>query len=174
MNDAKKYPKRILVHDLGQKDFQKQFSHLDEDTMVLSKEKPITQCVGCFGCWIKTPSTCVMKDGYQDHGKNLGHAEEFIVISKCTYGGFSPFVKNVIDKSPTSLLPFFTIRNGEVHHTPRTKHPIRIIAHFYSDDISDEEKQTAIKLVKANEINLVASQSEVHFYASSSDIKGDL
>jgi hypothetical protein len=115
-----------------------------------------------------------MKDDFQSHGKNVCHAEEFIVISKCTYGGFSPFIKNVIDKSPASLLPFFTIRNGEVHHTARREHPICIKAYFYGNDITDEEKQTATELVKANEINLVATGSEVHFYTNSKDIKGEI
>jgi multimeric flavodoxin WrbA len=172
MKDTKKFPRKILVHDLEQKDFQKQFPNLDEDTLVMSKENRINHCIGCFACWIKTPGTCVMKDDFQHHGKNVCHANEFIVISKCTYGGFSPFVKNVIDKSPPSLLPFFTVRNGEVHHTARREHPLCIKAYFYGDDITDEEKQTATELVKANEINLVASGSEVHFYRSSSEIKG--
>jgi multimeric flavodoxin WrbA len=171
MNDRKKYPKRILVHDMEQEDFQKQFSHLDDDTMVLSKDKPIKQCIGCFGCWVKTPSTCVIKDDYQNYGKNLNHIDELVLISKCTYGGFSPFVKSVLERSVPSILPFFSIRNGEAHHTPRVKKQYRFAAHFYGDDITPEEKQTAIKLVKANEINFNASRSEIHFYSSSKELK---
>jgi multimeric flavodoxin WrbA len=173
MNDTKKYPKRILVHDLEQEDFQKQFPHLDENTLVLSKEKSITHCIGCFGCWIKTPGTCVLKDDFQNQGKNVSHAEELIVISKCTYGGFSPFVKNVVDRSIPSLLPFFSVRNKELHHTARAKHQLQLKIHFYENNISDDEKQTAINLVKANEINLIANKSEVHFYMSVSEIKGE-
>lgn len=171
MKDVKKTSRRLIVHDLEQKDFLKQLSSLEENTMVLSKDNPIAQCTGCFGCWIKTPATCIMKDGYQDHGKNLCHIDEFILISRCTYGGFSPFVKNVLDRiAPPSLLPFFSVRNGEVHHTKRVKKQYRIIAHLYGDDITDEEKQTALKLVKANGINVVALESEVHFYQNYSDI----
>lgn len=171
MYHTEKKSRRLLVHDLEQKDFQKQFPSLDENTIVLSKDNAIVHCIGCFGCWIKTPGTCVLKDGFQEQGKRLCHVDEFIVISKCTYGGFSPFVKNVIDRSVPSLLPFFTIRKREVHHTPRTKNQVLMKIHFYNEDITDAEKQTAIKLVKANAINLCAAGSEVHFYANSSEIE---
>jgi multimeric flavodoxin WrbA len=173
-NETKNY-RRILVHDLEQEDFEKQFPFLDEDTLVLSKEKSINHCIGCFGCWIKTPGTCVMKDDFQDLGKYANNEEELIVISKCVYGEYSPFVKNAVERcAMLSLLPFFEVRNNEAHHPQRKKHQFKMHVHFYGNDITDDEKKTAEKLVKANAVNIVATESEIYFYANSLEITGEV
>lgn len=157
---------RIIIHDLRPDELDMQ---LGENDIVISKESPIGQCIGCFGCWIKTPSVCVIKDEYQKLGQMFCHANEMVCVSKCTYGGFSPFVKNVLERSIGCLLPFFSIRNGEVHHTPRTDNRPKLTVHFYGDSTEDE-RQTARELIPANAINLVARKNGVHFYESSADI----
>lgn len=162
--------KRLIIHDLEPEEFAKQFPGLGENDTVLSKDSGISQCIGCFGCWIKTPSVCVIKDEYQKLGGLVCQSDEVILISRCVYGGYSLFVKNVLDRSIACLLPFFSIRNGEVHHTPRTENRPRFTVHLYGDDITEAERETASKLVPANAVNLVARESSVLFYTHSSDI----
>jgi len=157
---------RIIIHDLGPEELD---IRLGENDVVISPGSHISPCIGCFGCWIKTPSVCVIKDAYQKLGCMLCYVDEIICISKCTYGGFSPFVKNVLDRSIGHLLPFFSIRNNEVHHTPRTENRPRFTVHFYGD-ISENERRTAQELIPANAINIVASKNCVYFYESSADI----
>ena len=97
----------VIIHDLTDLQFQQIFPQIIGDPRIVSNKGSIRNCIGCFGCWIKTPGQCVMKDGYENMGSILSQADTVTIISKCYYGGYSPFVKNVLDRSIPFLLPFF-------------------------------------------------------------------
>ena len=86
---------------------------------VISDNGTIKPCIECFGCWLKSPGQCIIKDGYEKMGANIHKADEITVISRYTYGGFSPFVKIVFDRSNGWVLPFFDIYQGQMHHKMR-------------------------------------------------------
>jgi len=96
----------------------------------------------------------------------LSKCQEVILISKCCYGGFSPFVKNVLDRSISYIHPYFVIRNGEMHHRRRYKNHMDMRVWFYGENITEKEKQTSEKLVKANSINLDCHVSSISFVNS--------
>ncbi|WP_310603673.1 flavodoxin family protein [Anaerosporobacter sp.] len=131
----------------------------------------IHHCIGCFGCWVKTPGKCVINDGYENMGKLLSQCEELILISRCTYGGFSPFVKNVLDRAISYISPNFVIRNGEMHHKRRYANVINISAYFYGTDITSSEKETAKKLVTANAVNYDGKVNKITFLDSVDKVK---
>lgn len=157
---------KLLIHDLENKEFKKIFPNQLDDTMVISDDGTIHHCIGCFGCWIKTPAACVIRDKYGDMGEYLSKCQEVILISKCCYGGFSPFVKNVLDRSISYIHPYFVIRNGEMHHRRRYKNRMDMRVWFYGENITEKEKQTSEKLVKANSINLDCHVSSISFVNS--------
>lgn len=164
---------KLLIHDLKTKDFQKIFSNLPDDIMNISDDGTIHHCIGCFGCWVKTPATCVIRDKYGDMGEYLSKCNEVIIISKCCYGGFSPFVKNVLDRSISYIHPDFVIRNGEMHHRYRYEnHHMDMQVWFYGKNITEKEKQTAQKLVKANSINLNCNANRIIFNNSIEEMEG--
>lgn len=117
---------RLLIHDLDTKDFEKIFTNPLNDTMIISDDGTINHCIGCFGCWVRTPGACVIRDNYGDMGEHLSKCNELIIISKCCYGGFSPFVKNVLDRSISYIHPDFRNINGEMHHRRRYKNHINM------------------------------------------------
>ena len=119
--------------------------------------------MGCFYCWIKTPGECRIKDGYDNLAELYSKAEKIIIISRCYYGSYSPFVKNILDRSIPYLLPFFKIKNKEMHHTVRYKKKFYFDVYFYGENISDEEKKIAKNIVKANCINLNVDNFNVSF-----------
>ncbi len=82
-------------------------------------------CRGCFGCWLKTPGCCVIKDRLQTIAAQIGCCKEVIILSRCCYGGFSSGVKRVLDRAIAVSLPFFTYRGGRVHHICRYKKHLR-------------------------------------------------
>jgi len=137
-------------------------------------EKKLFHCISCFGCWIKTPGRCVIQDAYMTMGEELAKCKELVLISRCTYGGFSPFVKNILDRSISYVSPYFTIVNGEMHHKRRYDNIIKMSAYFYGDGISEKEKETANQLVHANAVNFHAELNSIRFFKTVDEVKGDL
>ena len=162
---------RLLIHDLENEDFQKLFSDLSSETMVISDDGSIQHCIGCFGCWIKTPAACVIRDKYGDMGEYLSKCKDVIIISKCCYGGFSPFVKNVLDRSISYIHPYFIIKNGEMHHRSRYSNKINLQVWFYGESITEKEKLTAQKLIKANSINLDCNVNGITFIQNIEEVE---
>ena len=158
----------LLIHDTA--DASLFLKNKPDDMEVLSDNGKITPCISCFSCWVKTPGQCVVKDGYDNIGLLFSKASRVIVISKCYYGCYSPFVKNVLDRSVANGLPYYKVIKGATHHESRYDNKYLFDVHFYGE-ITDPEKETAKKLVKANGITL-SQKTDVHFYTSLEEIKG--
>lgn len=163
---------KLLIHDLEEEKFKEIFPNTGENATIVSDDGTMHHCIGCFGCWIKTPGTCVIRDKYGDMGEQLSKCDEVIIISKCFYGGFSPFIKNVMDRSISFIHPYFAIRNGELHHKERYDNHFDLNIWFYGEDITEQEKQTAEKLIHANAINLNCSAQKVTFVQDMAEIQG--
>lgn len=164
---------KIIIHDLSQQEFAEIYPNSDK-TVVISDNGKIHNCIGCYGCWIKTPGICVLKDGYCNMGEMLSKCSELVIISKCVYGSYSPFVRNILDRSIPYLLPYFVSRNGETHHKNRYENAFSFLTHFYGDDITQREKETARALTAANGINFYASEINTYFYKGIQEIGGVL
>jgi len=160
---------RILISDI--QDFP---VRAGDELKSPGTEKKIVHCTSCFGCWVKTPGRCVIKDAYMTMGEELAKCQELVFISKCTYGGLSPFVKNVFDRSISYVLPGFEIIKGEMHHKRRYDNVIKMSAYFYGEDISEKEKELAKRLFHANAVNLHADVSGIHFFNTVDEVKGAL
>ncbi len=80
---------------------------INNDIYIISDTGTIRHCIGCFGYWIKTLGKCVLKDGYNSIGTILSMAGKVTIISRCFYGCYSPFVKNILDWSIRWMLLFF-------------------------------------------------------------------
>ena len=165
---------RLIIHDLKSEEFEKLFPNGLEDTSVISDDGSIHNCIGCFGCWLKTPGACVIRDKYGDMGEYLSKCDEVIIISECVYGGFSPFVKNVVDRSISYILPFFKINNGEMHHQKRHENKVNMKVWFYGNKITGREKETAKGIVKANCINLYWDISNISFANNIEEMEGQV
>ena len=136
---------------------------------IIRPDERIKHCIGCFGCWVKTPGECVIKDGFDRTGCDMGKCEELIMISECLYGGFSEFVKKVQDRAISYVRGDFDIVDNETRHRRRYSNRIKLSAYFYGDDITEEEKRTAEGIVKANAKNFYATVEKVAFYNNSQE-----
>ncbi|BCJ94074.1 hypothetical protein acsn021_16430 [Anaerocolumna cellulosilytica] len=153
---------RMIIHDLDGTVLNKISKSAGED-IVITDDGSLHPCIGCFGCWIKTPAVCVIRDKYQNMGELISKCEEVIIISKCCYGGYSPVVKNVLDRSISYIHPYFRIVNKEMHHKQRYQRSFQLRVIFYGEDMTDNEKKTAKYLVRANSLNLSCQVKEVLF-----------
>lgn len=162
---------RFLVHDLTEAETAHIFGEMSPDILAFSALPRVKHCVGCFGCWLKTPGTCVISDRCSDTPAMLAASKEMILISRNLYGGFSPEVKAVLDRSIGYAMPFFRIIEGEMHHTMRYDNPFALTVHFYGDAISEQERLIAKRLVKGNMLNLGAERHQVYFHDSIDALK---
>lgn len=166
--------RKLIIHDLEESIGNSIVEEGNEDIAVFRGDLDINHCVGCFGCWVKTPGKCLINDRAQRLPSMIASCDEIVLISENLYGGFSSKVKRCLDRSIGYILPFFRIVNDEMHHSLRHYNAPTIKAHFYGNNISEEEKELAINLVEANGINLGASSTEVYFYNNIESMKGDI
>lgn len=164
----------IVIHDLRNEQFQSLFPKAGRNTHIISDSGTIRNCIGCFGCWIKTPGRCVLKDGYDNMGELLSQANSVLIISKCYYGCYSPFIKNILDRSIPYLLPFFRIKNKETHHQKRYKNNLQFSVYFYGENITAQEKETAKNMVKANCVNFGAKHYNVSFLRTLEELRREV
>lgn len=162
--------KKLIIHDL--KEGKEILDSVDDDVLTFKGDSDIHHCIGCFGCWIKTPGKCLIKDRAQKLPKMIASCSEMIIISKNFYGGFSPDVKCSLDRSIGYILPFFRIVNNEMHHIMRNNNFITMKAHIYGDDITQDEKNLLNNILKANALNLGGKALGVEFYTKISEMKG--
>ena len=115
----------------------------------------IGHCVGCFGCWVKTPGICRFNDDARVIARQFIQSDLSILFSPVTFGGYSAELKKAVDRALICLVsPFFMKIDGEVHHKPRyVRYPrlmgVGVLPH------ADKESEKIFKtLVKRNAINL--------------------
>lgn len=153
----------VLIHDLPQEKEKQLLASYQNPPLVVADNGTILHCLGCFGCWTKEPGICILEDRYRKNGALLGSAKEVHIVSRCFYGGFSPFIKNVLDRSISYVHPDFCLRQGRTHHRLRYHPPFSLRLWFYGRSITAAERATAKKLARANSINMGCSLESVIF-----------
>lgn len=161
---------RIIIHDLSPEEWNTLPVTSISDDLIVSDQGDFNTCIGCFGCWLKTPGLCIIKDGYHGLPAFLGLADELIILSRNFYGSYSPFVKTVIDRCIGYMLPYFRKTQGEMHHKPRYLEQLKLQVIFYGENQSDEEMATARDFVKRESINLNAKKATVYFVTTLAEV----
>ncbi|MBQ3021475.1 MAG: flavodoxin family protein [Bacilli bacterium] len=158
---------RTIIHDLNDKDLKN--ISFNTDDKILSSNCCNNNCIGCFSCWIKHPKRCIFNDEFFSMCDYLKDSSELIIISKNRYGCYSHSVKKVLERSIGYVLPYFTIRNGEVHHESRYDEKLKLSIYIYGE-VSKEDKMCLERLVKANAINLNAQSYNVKYISKLKEI----
>jgi len=162
---------KLIIHDLSPAQERSIFAGV-ENIRIVSDDGSIHPCSGCFGCWLETPAQCVVRDRYGDMGEAISKCDELVLISRCCYGGFSPFVKNVLDRSISYIHPYFEIIRGEMHHRRRYDHSFLLSAYFYGDGLSVQDREIVRRLVKANSVNMHCAVKDIIFKAKAEEFGG--
>ena len=152
---------KLLIHDMNDEEWSKVCENYKE-WEVISDNGTIKPCIGCFGCWLKEPGECVIKDGYEKMGALIHRADEIRVITTYTYGGFDSFVKNVFDRSIGWVLPFFELDHDEMHHKRRYPED-KPISFVFRGQFDESDKTKAEKYVEAVCRNFHGIIKEIRF-----------
>jgi multimeric flavodoxin WrbA len=122
-------------------------------------ELEIAPCVGCFGCWIKTPGECVIDDAGRDVAKAIVQSDLVVYLTPILFGGYSYELKKALDRSISIISPMFRRIHGEVHHKKRyARYPSILALGWLKQRTADEEDIFKV-LVERNAINMHAPKA---------------
>ena len=153
---------------------KKSFTSPDH-TLLEVKKEAIKPCIGCFGCWTKTPGKCMIKgDMIEQTNPAFVQSDYLIIASNIHYGCYSAAIKRIIDRFIPNILPFFRTYKNEMHHEPRYKKIAKMIIIAYDENITPSEKETFLKLTRANATNMNNDDPTVYFCTQPSEIPGIL
>ncbi|MCP4135257.1 MAG: flavodoxin family protein [bacterium] len=87
---------------------------------ILLREKDIKECIGCFGCWVKTPGLCIHKDDMKQILKKLIESEIQLMVSDVRFGMLSPTLLSAINRFlPMGCAYMRLDENKKSAHYPR-------------------------------------------------------
>jgi hypothetical protein len=121
-------------------------------------EVDIAPCLGCFGCWVKTPGVCVIDDAGRDVARRMIRSDLLIFLTPLTFGGYSSQLKKAIDRLIPNILPHFRLVRGEVHHVRRYPQAPRLLGLgvIANGPVDPDEEELFETVVRRNAINLHA------------------
>lgn len=97
-------------------------------------------CVGCFGCWVKTPGRCVYKDAMEDINRSAMASDVMVYLVPVVFGQFSANMKSALDRWIPNILPFFIVRaDGSTIHPARYAKNPRMVMIGYGDGLTAED-----------------------------------
>jgi multimeric flavodoxin WrbA len=137
----------LVTSYLIKKDFQIEHREIGRDELAF--------CKGCFGCWIKQPGECTIKDSMSEINDNFINSDVVVYLSPVIFGQFSANVKSAIDRWLPNILPFFITRpDGSTMHSSRyATYPKQIII-GYGETVSDEDAQLFVDITKKHRHNI--------------------
>ena len=118
------------------------------------REKKIAPCMGCFGCWVKTPGICVIDDIAREIAREIVQSDVLVYLTPIVFGGYSSELKKALDRSISIVLPFFQKIEGEIHHKARYDHYPNLLVLGYLDEPKPEYEKIFRFLVKRNALNM--------------------
>jgi len=152
---------KTIIHDLGKEQSGRLLAAADQ---VVCADGRYAPCQGCFKCWTKHPAACEMRDALHQSCRVLGMADDLTIITENLYGGYSPAVKNLLDRSIGISTPLSTYRGGQMHHTLRYGKRRRLHVIVYGE-ISDAEMRTLTLMTERNAVNMGFREHSIAFCA---------
>lgn len=118
-------------------------------------QQDLANCMGCFGCWIKKPGECLIKDSMAEINNKCMNSDVVVYLSPVIFVQFSANIKNAIDRSLPNMLPFFITRpDSSTMHTQRYQtYPQQFII-GYGETITDEDAQLFVDITKKHRNNI--------------------
>lgn len=113
----------------------------------------IANCVGCFGCWTKTPGKCVIRDDAVKVYPLIAQSETVLYVSRIRYGGYDTVMKTMIERAIPVQQAFIRVLDGETHHVQRAVAPKQATILAYGST-SPEEEELFRRLVARNAKNM--------------------
>lgn len=83
------------------------------------RDLPLRYCVGCWGCWVKTPGECVARDASLEIDRAVINADFVLWAAPLKMGFPAAQLKMALDKHLPLIHPYIAVDQGEAHHLKR-------------------------------------------------------
>ena len=123
-------------------------------------ELKISNCIGCFGCWTKTPGKCVIRDDAVKVYPKIAESRKILYVSRVKYGCYDTVMKTMLERALPIQQAFIRLLHGETHHIQRNVVPKQATIIGYGE-ISKEEQDIFRQLVIRNANNMNFEHYEV-------------
>lgn len=87
-----------------------------EVELVCVRDVHINPCLGCFGCWMRTPGKCVQEDDMAGLLPKLRQADVWVLATPLYFDGASGPLKNLMDRMTAFLRLAAEVRDGRSCH----------------------------------------------------------
>ncbi len=136
---------KMIVHDMQEESWHGLGVKLQEKDIVIS------DAAACTGSEIESA---------------MGSCCQLILISRCVYGGFSPFIQSVLEKCRRHFGPLLEMRHGQTHYEVKggNKNTFGMVCCFYGEHITPQEEQSARLQSVSDGISLQARGVKIIFY----------
>lgn len=93
-----------------------------EETKVIDlSSRRIAGCMGCFGCWIKTPGKCVIRDDAVEVYPLIARSDRVLYVSRVRYGSYDTVMKTMLERAIPIQKAYIRLHRGETHHVQRDR-----------------------------------------------------
>jgi len=83
------------------------------------RDLPLRPCIGCWGCWVKTPGECVTRDASLEMDQAVINADFVLWAAPLKMGFPAELLKRAQDKHLPLIHPYMVVDQGEAHHLKR-------------------------------------------------------
>jgi multimeric flavodoxin WrbA len=124
-----------------------------EVRVLTARDLDIGPCLGCFGCWTKTPGECVVRDDATGVIRAYLESEALVYVTPVVFGAYPSALKKVLDRIIPVLDPRFTVAHGQIHHRLRYARLPRLMVIGTLAEADAEAAASFANLVKRNGFN---------------------
>jgi multimeric flavodoxin WrbA len=133
-------------------------SDSNEVTIFTLRDMDLNYCRGCWGCWVKTPGECVVKDDTREIRRQYIHSNLVLFTSPVVMGFTSALLKRAHERLLPLIHPYFELVDGEVHHLARyDKYPLMALLLEKGEDTDEEDINIISDIYRRDAINLKTS-----------------
>ncbi len=95
-------------------------------------------CIGCWGCWVKTPGECVSRDASLEIDRAVINSDFVLWAAPLKMGFPAALLKMAMDKHLPLIHPYMVVDHGEAHHRKRYAHYPRLGLLVEKESSTDE------------------------------------
>jgi multimeric flavodoxin WrbA len=83
------------------------------------RDMPLRYCIGCWGCWVKTPGECVSRDASLEMDRAVINSDFVLWAAPLKMGFPAALLKMAQDKHLPLIHPYMVVDHNESHHLKR-------------------------------------------------------